>query len=220
MFDREDYSDLSNDTMEFAVIATDDSEYWEFGDDRPADLEGVLTLYMFVKGEATHICSLTPNTQVRYVDTCFMGLDFDTHESWIERHEEIARETESHADYIGYVDPARRDPRWIADHVTVNLAEFAEEHGIEVTDRDSYLALRDAIWDDVMDDARCNFPSSPAVTWDDEYRTVLAEQAEARRAENRPPLATLGWGQLPLFAAAAKALGIDTFEKARPLGWI
>ena len=219
MFDHEDYSDLQNEAMDFAVIAIDETEYWEFTEgEAPKELTGILALYLICKGERTHICSLTPSTRAVQFDTVFMGLDYDTHGDFIERMQGIARES-YRTDYLGFVDPERIDSRLIADDESVNMAEASQRLGIEVTNRESYLALRDAVWDEV-EGAVCQNPTHPSICWDEVWEQYQHEQTLKRRALNVPPLKTGESGQLPLFVAAARDQAINTYEQARPLGWV
>ena len=190
-------------TYTFRVIAQRETEYWDETFRKDNRIEEVLTLYLIRPGEATHICSLTPNSRVMflcrvvYTDACLDGLDRYENLTWRQNKEidsvEIDRHEEELTNYIGFVDFTKLDARWAGPEFSVTADE------LEL--RDDQTAA-DAAWDWAygVTEPGCN--DSPLVA--DSAAVFLAWQADDRarlRAVNERPLA--GRETLPLFVTAA-----------------
>ena len=189
-------------TYTFRVIAQRRTEHWDEMFRKDNRIEEILTLYLIRPGEATHICSLTPNSRVMflsrvvYTDVCLDGLDRYENLTWHQNNEiegiEIDRHDEELVDYIGFVDFTKLDARWTGPEFSVTADELEP--------RDDQTAA-DAAWDWAYEMAESIGDDIPQVA---ESAAVFLEwQADdraRRRAINEPPLA--GREPLPLFTAA------------------
>jgi hypothetical protein len=203
----------------FAIMYRHDTAKWDgtiIADNHFAAAFGV---YLIRVGEATHCCSLTASTWAEFLKNAFVyaGTDDDAAHAALddgELEQEGSREGDC---YLDYVDIKTMDPRFIAETFTVEVGARKYKGGRRSE------AYHDAIWEAAREAAAelgQNGGWEAPILYTNTYYEWQAELAAKRRAENRPVLAGGLRGEaLPLFAVAAKEQGIDTYEKAREIGW-
>jgi hypothetical protein len=197
----------------FSVIAIEESSNWAEGLLEENGIEGAFGYYLIRNGEATHICSFTPNSWCVFIKNEFVyDSDNEAAHEWAGDRQYEGGES----DYFGMMDPETMDPRFIAETFTIDVPDDLTPEGRETE------AYHDEIWEQAEAVARefdCNG------LWADinnlwTYRQYQREQALKRQGENRPVLAASYEGQLPLFWAAADRMGVKTYEAARAIGWL
>jgi len=178
----------------FYVIAREESEYWNPAVFEEHGIRAAFGLYLIRAGEATHCCSLTPSSWVEWVGNRFILADDAPRDSWGEwTGQDLENESGGETgQYLDYLDPGKMDARFVAE-----LVEIAPGEVEAATDGPD--ALRAALWDAAREAFNEN-PDEPGILDAETFDRWQEEQAEARRAENRPPLDRRA--QLPLFAAA------------------
>jgi hypothetical protein len=198
----------------FSIIALEETSYWADGLLEEHGIEGAFGLYLIRHGEATHICSFTPNSWCYWIRNEFV------YDSDNEAAHEFADDHQSEggqSDYFGFMDPETMDPRFIAETFTVDVPDDLTPEGRETAE------YHEAIWEQAQEAAHefdCNGLWAK-ITGLYEYRQYQREQALKRQGENRPVLAQGYHAEfLPLFYAAADAMGVKTYEQATAIGWL
>lgn len=189
----------------FRTIAYRETENWDFEVLAKHKIREAFGLYLFREGEATHICSFTPNSRCDFLSNEFIFADDATEEDRDNAYSDLSQEGGDASGYFDFIDLARIDQRKVSERITVNLDGRTFEGGLR---GDAYL---DAIWDEAREYVSDN-GLEPAILSPSVFDGWDAEQMARRRAENRPPLC--GTEVLPLFAAA-----VSTYQEARALGW-
>lgn len=198
----------------FSVIAIEETRYWAEGLLEEVGIEGAFGYYLIRHGEATHICSFTPNSWCVFIKNEFVyDSDNEAAHEWAG---DQGRMEGGESDYFGMMYPDSMDPRFIAETFSIDVPDDLTPEGRETE------AYHDEIWkqaEEAAHELECNN------LWADinslwTYRQYQREQALKRQGENLPVLAASYEGQLPLFWAAADRMGVKTYEAARAIGWL
>ena len=208
----------------FHVVAIRETENYDAATLADMNVREAFGLYLIREGEATYACSLTPSSAARFIGNRFIIVDdADVIEAEHWTVEDKRREAETEGDigaweYISYIDVAKFDSRFITHDETVKtkreVREWAADANIPCkTDEEFHNALWECAWSTVEQGGPCE----PDILDDDTFNAWEAEQAAKRRAEMRP---VLDRDPLPLFAAAFNAMGLNSYQDARSIGWL
>lgn len=196
----------------FRTIAYRETKHWDFDMLAQYHIREAFGLYLFREGEATHICSFTPNSRCDFLSNEFIFEDDATDDARDRAWDALAYEgAQAASGYFGFIDLATVDRRKVSDRITVDLDGRTFAGGLR---GEAYL---DAIWNEARESVSCN-SLEPAILNAATFDAWEAEQVVKRRAENRPPL--YGNDQLPLFAAACNRIGLQSRGEAAALGWL
>jgi hypothetical protein len=202
-------------SWQFFTYARDESEYWQAETLADYGIRAVLCVYLICEGEASHLCSITPQSYAVALRNVFI---FDPESP---NYRPLAGSLDLEFEgldstYLGFIDHAKQDSRFVSDLFTVT-ADDLPNMGAEIAGGMSEdEANRRGAWDTAQEREGQN-PTDPAITADSEFDAWQAEQRAARIAENRKPLA--GQNALPLFVAASNVLRLD-YHGAKAIGWI
>jgi len=210
----------------FRTYASDETEHWNL----PAALAGATAfgLYFFLEGEATHICSFTPNSRVEFLENAFIGADCeDRAQAYLDGpgddlRNECGGEWTSYFEFID-VKSSRSAP-YIGDRVTITLdsndydldadeyaATVAKSLRFGVSPQQAHAdarreCLREFAYEAAREAFGCNSPPEPAVmfggaAFKEHLRRKAVRAAEREERENGPP---------PLFAFGGVVAPIAT----------
>lgn len=199
-------------TETFSIIALEETQYWYDGE-LPHGIEAAFGYYLIRHGEATHICSFTPNSWCYWIRNEFV---YDSNNE--AAHEWAGDNMHDHgdSDYFGYMEPDKMDPRFVAETFTIEMEQDLDSMERDDPAREEYHR---ELWkqaEEIAHEFDCNGIDA-RIVWTSHYREYQREKLAKRHAENRKPLDR---DQLPLFAAYAQREGIATYEAARKAGLI
>jgi len=195
----------------FHVLARIETDYWDSEVLALHKIRAAFGLYLFRPIEATHLCSLTPAHWCEFLQNEFI-FDPDATESEMEAARDALTyegATDPGGMYLEGLNPDKLDSRFLSDPIEIDPADAAPDLDPDSED------YRRAIWDEARESWNAN-PDQPGIIWDSAFDEWEAEQAAARRAENRPPCDYRRGDVLPLFGAAWKAAQ-ETIGKVE--GW-
>ena len=163
-------------TETFYVVAVDETDNWT--DIAAHNIEAVFGLYLVREGEATHLCSLTPNSAAIFLRNAFMYEDGDAKAKAFAEAEEY-NDGGDPATYLKFFRPDRMDSRFYTVSSTVDPADvdFDEAPGDDA-DTETREAYHTAIWDHAREYEQGN-THDPAIIFPGTYAAWKAEKENA-----------------------------------------
>lgn len=138
----------------FHLLAVPTTQHWNH---LPPNCTEVYTIYLVRQGEATHLCSLTPSSQADFVEHQFIGLDPE--HPFVQDHAYQDDETSTYFDYLNFSE----ENRYLSEGFEVELDPRDFDGYEEHHEEEKREAVRDALWEEAREYARCNPPMIRAV---------------------------------------------------------
>jgi hypothetical protein len=143
---------------------------------------------------------LTPSTWAEWVENAFILEEHAPRDKWDEWTGDSLRYESGgeRGTYLDYVDPAKRDSRFLGAAFEIDLTDsaFADLEG---------EALDSAVWEEALEAVATGAADEPAILCDSTFAEWEREERDRRRALNLAPLDMHG-PALPLFGAAVGRL--------------
>ncbi len=137
------------DVFEFAVQAVECTEFWNFPEDSTLKDCRVFTLSIFLVGERTHVCSLTPSSYFEEIENVFLNRDgaYLTDEQISELDRTGWQYEGLDSGYGAYVDPSQIENNpFVGEICEIEIDPDEEEEGNKLAEA----------WDEAREEIRAN----------------------------------------------------------------